>query len=502
MGFIGQARQFLAVLLLFPLTLGAAITVTDRGTGHNGTSEASTAMSPTSTIAAGSTGTLCIAADNANGTSTNMPTSITDSVGNVWYLVQGNAPSSGAANTSAEQATFYAPNLTTQVTSSDTITVTYTAANVTAKCWAFYELAPATAGNIILHSQSPKASGFGNTASPSTGNSTQNISVGGVTIGMGAAESADTWVGDADTSNGSWSTKQSTAQGTGATGMSIITQYKVQTTAASTQSFDPTLTIADSGCAETHYYEVAPNVRGIGANTVGGGATTYVVGPGKTLTAGKFAVLCVSLDNLGANGAVTASDAGPITDSAGNTWTRNATGLFDNGAAAAGAELAIYSSLLTANLAGAVGNGGTITLTWAGGLSVVSKAFVLMEFTPTAGTAYTFSTTTSSTGTTGTPSVTQSITSGDLVIGVGSSEGVDTWAADADTTNGAWSGQASASAGATTSGMAIIAQYKSATGTGNQTFNPTQTSVDTVVNIANYTPVTTQSATNGFFDDN
>ena len=60
-----------------------AITANDRGSGANNSSEATAiTTSGGSAIAAGSTGILCIAADNVG--SANFPASATDSAGNTW----------------------------------------------------------------------------------------------------------------------------------------------------------------------------------------------------------------------------------------------------------------------------------------------------------------------------------------------------------------------------------------------------------------------------------
>jgi hypothetical protein len=52
---------------------------------------------------------------------------------------------------------------------------------------------------------------------------------------------AQTYTDDTDTTNGTWSASQYAEIGSSALGISIGTQTKIQTTADSTQTFNPTL---------------------------------------------------------------------------------------------------------------------------------------------------------------------------------------------------------------------------------------------------------------------
>jgi hypothetical protein len=93
--------------LVFLFTLGAAmsaeaVTIVAQGTYANNTSSSSMVVSPSSTMAAGSTGVLQIAADNAAATATTRPGSDTDSAGNK-YLVR-DTPMAGGALSNTEMA--------------------------------------------------------------------------------------------------------------------------------------------------------------------------------------------------------------------------------------------------------------------------------------------------------------------------------------------------------------------------------------------------------------
>lgn len=459
----------LAVLLLFwPLVAFAAITVNDRGVGGNNASEASTVMSPASNLAAGSFGILCVTADNSNGSSGNFPSSVVDTAGNTWRAYP-TVNSGGATNANFDRV-IYTSDLPNGLTSAGSLTVTYTATAVVAKTWTFTEVVPATAGDIIL------IRGSANTAASATGtptlNSVPGAIVGDFVLGLGAAESADTWTGDADTTNGSWSTMQHTGVGAGATGMSIITQWKITTTASGGQTYNPTLTSADAGLIIIVAVEADPKARYSSGDGSGSATTTLTFTRG--LAASSLGVLWIAADNNGTNGASSNLPA-TLTDSKSNTWTLRQNPIFDNGTAGQGVEIGIYTAPITTPLV--INDTVAITYTTA---NVAAKSSGVFEFANA--TAYL----TGGVGTgatTGTPTVTTSdITSPDYVIGVAAVENDNTWTQDSDTTNGSWSlpviflgGLAGGGAG----DMTYIAQYKQVNTGGAQTYNPTCTSADT-----------------------
>jgi hypothetical protein len=162
--------------------------------------------------------------------------------------------------------------------------------------------------------------------------------------------------------------------------------------------------------------------RGTGGNNAS--ATSLTVVPGSNLTVGTLGVLCVALDNAGSAGSAIAAPAGPVTDSAGNAWTRQVDGIYDNGAASAGVEVAIYTAPIVVSLT----TGGSLVLNWVSAVSVTAKAWTLQECAAGAAKLAAFKAGAAGTGaTTGTPTVTtSSITSGDAVVGVAGVESGDT----------------------------------------------------------------------------
>lgn len=233
-------KLILLLFLLFPICANAAITATDRGSGNNNSASGSLSVTPGSNFTANSFGVLCIALDNSGAAGSNVisPATATDSVGNTWTRRQNNLFDNGAASAGVEIAIYTAP--ITSLTTGGSITVTWTSTTPTAKAWTLTEFT-ASAGKIINYVTGAIGSG-GTTGTPTI--TSGSIASGDAIIGMGGAESSDTWTGDADSTNGSWTTHQHNVAGSGATGMSITSQTKI-VNASAAQTYNPTLTSAD-----------------------------------------------------------------------------------------------------------------------------------------------------------------------------------------------------------------------------------------------------------------
>lgn len=234
-------KILLLLILLIPISANATLTGTDRGSGNHNSASATLTVTPTSNFTASSFGVLCIALDNS-GTAGNTlisPTTASGSDGSTWTIRPNSLFDNGAASAGVE-VVIYTSN-STSLTTAQSITVTWTSTTPTAKAWTLTEVGK-SAGNIIIVRTSNV--NIGATTGTPTFASDPTVNSGEMIIGMGGAESANTWTGDSDTTNGSWSTQQSNAAGTGATGMSITTQRKI-VTATGTQAYNPTLTSAD-----------------------------------------------------------------------------------------------------------------------------------------------------------------------------------------------------------------------------------------------------------------
>lgn len=222
-----------------------ALTGTDRGTGGNNSASTSLVCSPTSTIAVLSCGVLVIASDNAGSAGSTLigPATITDSVGNVWIKRIDTVRDPGAASAGAELIIYTCESLTTQLTSSNNVTVNWSGSvSVTAKAYTFIEITPTDSTMTLSYVT-------GNTVAGSTANptiTTSSITSGDCVIGGGAVEgSAGSWTGDTDTTNGSWSAQQTAGFGTTTSGMCVTSQQKIVTGTA-TQTYNPALAALDN----------------------------------------------------------------------------------------------------------------------------------------------------------------------------------------------------------------------------------------------------------------
>jgi hypothetical protein len=200
-----------------------------------------------------------------------MPNTATDSNGVTWTRQVSGIYDPLSKNDGVEMAVYdaYLPlGLTTA--QAVTITTTLSSAGPVAKTWAFHEIVTDVGGKF------PQFRVFASGAGSATGTptiTTASITSGEIVVAWGGAESGtDTWAGDADTTNGNWSTHQHTSVGVGAAGMSITSQRKV-VTATATQTYNPTLTSADVILAWINYQEVnLPTSRGM---AFGGRGTAF-----------------------------------------------------------------------------------------------------------------------------------------------------------------------------------------------------------------------------------
>jgi hypothetical protein len=221
------------------------ITATGRGQGSNNTAGTSFGLAPTSDFAAG-TAVLVLAYDNSGSGGSNPNPTATDSHGNSWITMVSGVFDPGAANAGIGIAILYSHMATGLLTTGSTITVAFSGNTTTAKAWAIAGVTTDVPGATLDANGSGLGTGA-NTASP-TVTTTSSNAAGDLIVGGGAAEATNTWVGDGDTTNGSWSAAQTAGAGTGNSGAAAIAQYKVLTVGGATQTFDPTLS---GGAADT-----------------------------------------------------------------------------------------------------------------------------------------------------------------------------------------------------------------------------------------------------------
>lgn len=235
-----------------------ALTGTNRGTGTHNTSASSFGLNPGSNLTAGALAVLCIAADNSvSGGATNNITGVTDSLGNVWRPLQLPIFDNGAASAGVQGGIFATDQSAGTLTTGSTITVSFGTAAV-AKTWTLMEVT-AAAGARAIPLTGGNAAGQAASSAPTV--TTGTIAVGDMVIAMVAMEAGttQTLTSDADTTNGTWSTAQYAEIGSTTSGSAIGSQRKVQTTTASTQTFNPTLGLTcDLICSWISIREITP----------------------------------------------------------------------------------------------------------------------------------------------------------------------------------------------------------------------------------------------------
>lgn len=238
------------------------LSCTDRGTGASNASSSTTyAFSPASNFAAGSIAVVCISADNSStGGSTNNVSSVTDSLGNTWYVAQKPIFDNGVASAGIQGAIAWTPQSKGPLQTSTTITVTFGNA-LTAKSYTLHEVS-ASAG-LPTYKTGGVGTGSAVAAAGTYSMTTGSIAVGNLLICTLAMESGttQTYTADSDTTNGTWSAVQYSEVGSTTSGNCIGSQYKLQTTTGSTQSYNATLAAAaDSIGAWAEFTEVDPVV--------------------------------------------------------------------------------------------------------------------------------------------------------------------------------------------------------------------------------------------------
>jgi hypothetical protein len=215
--------------------------------------------------------------------------------------------------------------------------------------------------------------------------------------------------------------------------------------------------------------------RGSGTNNTGAASFSFNPATNFSANLNTCAILFVAADNSSSAGAT--NDFTTVTDdrSGGSKWTPLQLPIFDNGAASAGVQGAIFMCPTASNISTIV----NITVNF--GSSPTAKTWWLMEIVPGVGKTVTYLQGGVTAGaTTTTPSVvTNSITSGNLVAcsifqeaGTTQTITVD----DSDSTNGNWANSnvsQLAKIGTTTSGSVINGNWKVVTANGAQTYNVT-----------------------------
>lgn len=216
-----------------------ALTITSRGTGTNGTAGTTYNINPATSFVAGNTlGILALTYDPI--TAADPFSSISDALGNTWTteLVRTNIVT---GSTGVIVRVFSTPFNVGVLATTNAITITFTSA-VTAKAYGLLQCTSSISGAIVAVNQITSATGTSTTPSVTSGTIRNGSSI---CFGIVGAEGNDTRTADADTTNGTWTAWANVGVGTGATGIQMISQYKTQTTADSTQTYNPTISASE-----------------------------------------------------------------------------------------------------------------------------------------------------------------------------------------------------------------------------------------------------------------
>lgn len=214
--------------------------------GTSKTSNTTVTATLAALVASGNLLVISIGMDNL-GTFTPTVSSVSKPGGetNSWAKLASHSASSLTA-AAAVVGELWAIRTTQSWASATVVTVTISSA-VTAKATTLLEFSGVTATLRTVGGGGSSTAGIPAANMP-TG-SQQTGTVGDLVVGFGTFEQAAAVTGDADTTNGSWSTATTsfTTGGGTATNVSAITQYKVLT-ASGLQIYEPTGTSTDSGC--------------------------------------------------------------------------------------------------------------------------------------------------------------------------------------------------------------------------------------------------------------
>lgn len=265
-----------------------ALANVDRGTGTSNTATNNFTLSPSGNFAARSMAVLFVAADNGGASGAHNITGVTDSLGNTWTLRQSPLNDPGAASAGVQGVIATCNQNVGLLATGTVITVSFGNTASVVRVWTLHEITCA-AGTFIGYVT-------GATATATTGPTitTSSIPTGdAVAAGCFMEQgTVQTLTGDADTTNGNWSTQQYNEVGTTAAGISLGSQVKV-VTGAGAQTYNPAMTTTPTDLAvawvQLHEFnaytltasQLTLSLSGSAANLLRG---RLIVGTGLTLS--------------------------------------------------------------------------------------------------------------------------------------------------------------------------------------------------------------------------
>lgn len=224
-----------------PGCTGGALTISDLGNGNSSSSGATVATGSTITASTGDWLVAIVAADNNGTNGATSLSSVTDSSSNSWTQRALANQDPGAAAAGATLGIFTAP--ITSAPSSGTVTANFSPAT-TSKAIQVYRVQP-PAGCAVIYIDADATGTTGASAASAT--TTVSVIINDTIFGAVAIETGTPGPsGDADSTNGSWSSALIRAgnTGTNATSMVNLSQYKTAT-ATGNQTHNSTFSSTD-----------------------------------------------------------------------------------------------------------------------------------------------------------------------------------------------------------------------------------------------------------------
>jgi hypothetical protein len=220
------------------------MTGTNRGTNATNTSGQNTlVITPGSNCTAGALLVLVIAYDNSGTGGVDPYSAISDSVGNTWTSRLNVLKNGGAANSGCVLRIFTCPQNVAALTTSNTITVSFGGITTVARAWTLQEFTSSNGTPTYV-------SGSGATFTTSTPTiTTSSVGTGNAVICGLSVENgtAITITADSDSTNGVWSTQQTSKIGIGNAGINVASQFKV-ISGTGTQTYNPTINAGTNLC--------------------------------------------------------------------------------------------------------------------------------------------------------------------------------------------------------------------------------------------------------------
>jgi hypothetical protein len=199
---------------------------------------------------------VLVSADNAGSGGASTISSVTDNEGNSYSLIFALNRDPGAANEGVSLNAY--STIVTNTLSSDSVTANFSG-TTRYKTVVVYKITPGASGVPTLRSVAAGATGSSSAPTVTSGTAEIDDIVFGV-LGVEAIILTTNITGDADTTNGSWSSISSATYGafTGSDYQAVAPIQTKQVTSSSTQTFNPTLNTARDYCINVMvFYEAS-----------------------------------------------------------------------------------------------------------------------------------------------------------------------------------------------------------------------------------------------------